>query len=412
MTTITIGEAKQVRAGYLTALLGTLFSFAPFSIDMYLTAFPTIAVDLRTDLGAVQLTLSVFFIGLALGQPLYGPIIDRFGRRGPLLVGMALYSISSLGLAFVTDIRMFIILRFVQAVGGCAGMVIGRAVVQDVFDLKGTAKMFSMMAVVQAIGPIAAPLLGGYVVTYFGWRAIFGILFLLGAGSFAGVLAILPESLPRVRRVPLNPRGVAGAFGSLLRSRKFMVPCLAGGIAGSAMFAFIGGSPFVFMTLYGFSETQYGWLFAAIAVGMGFAGKFGQVLLTRSTPYRLLTAGVGGIALFGGVLLVSTLALGQPPFVVLFIPLVLALANMPSTTANSAAIAMSESGENAGCGSSLVGVAAFGIGGLVIATTGLLDNGTAIPMTGMIFLCGLLGLAVILAGGLLKDGKSAGSRAE
>ncbi len=406
MTTITIGDTKQVRAGYLTALLGTLFSFAPFSIDMYLTAFPTIARDLHTDLGAVQLTLSVFFIGLALGQPLFGPIIDRFGRRGPLLAGMALYSISSLGLAFVADIRMFILLRFVQAVGGCAGMVIGRAVVQDAFDLKGTAKMFSMMAVVQAIGPIAAPLLGGYVVTYLGWRSIFGILFLLGAGSFVAVLAILPESLPPDRRVALNPRGVLGAFGSLLRSRKFMVPCLAGGIAGSAMFAFIGGSPFVLMTLYGFSETQYGWLFAAIAIGMGFAGKFGQNLLTRMSPYKLLTVGVGGIALFGGILLAVTLGLGLPPFIVLFVPLILALANMPITTANSSAIAMSESGDNAGCGSSLVGVAAFGIGGLVIAATSLLHDGTVLPMAGMIFLCGLLGLVVILAGGLLKDGKS------
>lgn len=191
-----------------------------------------------------------------------------------------------------------------------------------------------------------------------------------------------------------------------------MVPCLAGGIAGSAMFAFIGGSPSVLMKLYGFSETQYGWLFAAIAIGMGFAGKFGQTLLMRSTPHKLLTGAAGGIALFGGILFALTLALGLPPFVVLFVPLVLALANMPATTANSAAIAMSESGENAGCGSSLVGVAAFGIGGLVIATTGLLDNGTALPMTGMIFLYGLLGLVVILAGGLLKDGKSAGSHSE
>lgn len=405
VNTIAVGSKKHLRMGALTALLGTLFSFASFSIDMYLTAFPTIAADLRTDLGSVQLTLSVFFIGLALGQLLYGPVIDRYGRRGPLLFGMALYAASSLGLFFVGDIRLFVLLRFLQAVGGCAGMIVGRAVVQDLFDLEGAARLFSMMAVVQAIGPIAAPLLGGYVVTYLGWRSIFGLLCLLGAGSFVAVLAVLPESLPPDRRVPLDFRNVAGAFGALLRNRRFMTPCLAGGVAGAAMFAFIGGSPSVLMTLYGYNETRYGWLFAAIAVGMGLGGQAGKMLLSRLTPHRLLAAGIGVCALFGAVLLALTLAMGLPPFALFFAPLALSLVTCPIITANSAAIAMSESGDNAGCGSSLVGVAAFGIGGLVVTTTGLLDNGTAVPMTGMIFLCGLAAAAIVLGGGLLRHGK-------
>lgn len=405
MNTIAIGSKKHVSVGALTALLGTLFSFAPFSIDMYLTAFPAIAGELGTDVGSVQLTLSVFFIGLALGQLFYGPLIDRFGRRGPLLGGMALYALSSLGLFFVNDIGLFIALRFLQAVGGCAGMVIGRAVVQDIFDLKGAAKLFSMMAVVQAIGPIIAPLMGGYVVTYLGWRSIFGLLFLLGTGSFAAVLAILPESLPTARRVPLNFNNVVGAFGSLLRSRKFLTPCLAGGFAGAAVFAFIGGSPFVLMTLYGYNERQYGWLFALIAVGMGIGGQIGRMLLSRSTPHRLLAGGVGVCMVFGAVLLALTLVLGLPSFAVFFVLLALSMVTCPIITANSAAIAMSESGDNAGCGSSLIGVAAFGIGGLVVAATGLLDNDTAVPMTGMIFLCGLVAMAIALGGGLLKHGK-------
>lgn len=406
MNTIAIGDkGARVRAGTLTGLLGVLFSFAPFSIDMYLTAFPTIAVELRTDLGAVQLTLSVFFIGLALGQLLYGPIIDVFGRRGPLLGGMALYALASLGIVFVNDISAFILLRFLQAVGGCAGMIIGRAVVRDTFDLAGSARMYSMMAVVQAIGPIVAPLMGGYIVAYFGWRSIFMLLFLLGAGSFVAVFALLPESLPEARRVPLNLRGVAGAFAQLLRSRKFMAPTFGSGFAGAAMFAFIGGSPFVLMNLYGFNERQYGWLFALVAIGMGIGGQAGRVMLMRSTPHRLITLGIGVCVLFGGALLVLTLALGLPPFPVFFGLLVLTMGSSPIILANSSAIAMSESGDNAGCGSSLVGVTAFGVGGVVVAVTSFLHNGTAIPMTGMIFACGLVAAFIAAAGGLLSLGR-------
>ncbi|MCC8164645.1 MAG: MFS transporter, partial [Planctomycetes bacterium] len=236
-----------------------------------------------------------------------------------------------------------------------AGMVIGRAVVRDAFGLDGSARMFSMMAVVQAIGPIAAPLLGGYVVMYMGWRAIFGLLCLLGAASFLGVLVILPESLPAAKRVPLNVRGVADAFGSLFRNRRFMVPCLAGGIAGASLYAFIGGSPFVLMPMYGMSATQYGWWFAMIAVGMGCGGQVGRVILRRTTPHRLLVAGVAFSTVFGGIVLLATLVYGMPPFWLFFTPLMLSLATCPIITANSQAIAMSESGENAGCGSSLIG---------------------------------------------------------
>lgn len=405
MNAIAVSDEKKVCAASLTALLGLLSSFAPFSIDMYLTAFPAIASELGVDLGAVQLTLSVFFIGLALGQPLYGPIIDRYGRRGPLLAGMALYAAASLGLAFVADIRLFILLRLVQAVGGCAGMVVGRAVVQDIFDLSGAARMFSMMAAVQAIGPIAAPLLGSYVVAYLGWRSIFALLFLLGAASFAAVLLLLPESLPPEKRLAQKPREIAATFASLLRDGNFMLPCLAGGMAGAAMFAFIGGSPFVFMTMYGHSETGYGWLFAAIAVGMGLAGQSGGWLLARSTPRRLLTRGIAVSAVFSGILFILTLATGLPPFALFFAPLLLSLAACPIVIANSQALAMAESGPNAGCASSLVGLAFFGLGGLVVAVTGLLHDGTALPMTGMLFLCGIAGLALAAIGNRREKGR-------
>lgn len=405
MKSIAIDGGRSIGTRTLTVLLGTLFSFAPFSIDMYLTAFPTIAAELHTDMGQVQLTLSVFFIGLALGQPLFGPIIDRYGRRWPLIAGMGLYALSSLGLAFVADIRLFILLRLVQAVGGCTGMVVGRAVVNDLFDLNGAARMFSMMAVIQAIGPIAAPLLGSYVVTYLGWRSVFGILFLLGAGSFVASILFLPETLPPARRVAQSPGEIAGMFAGLLRNGRFMAPCLAGGIAGAAMFAFIGGSPFALMEVYKFSQTEYGWLFAAVAVGMGVAGQAGGWLLKRSTPHRMLATGVGITALFGGLLFFLNLGMGVPPFALFFAPLLLSLMATPIVNANSSAIAMSESGGNAGSASSLIGVAAFGIGGLIIAVSGLLDNGTTLPMTAMIFTCGAVALVIVLCGGIVKRGR-------
>ncbi len=159
------------------------------------------------------------------------------------------------------------------------------------------------------------------------------------------------------------------------------------------------------MKMYGFSATQYGWWFAIIAVGMGCGGQMGRVLLKRMTPHRLLVAGVAFAAVFGGIVLLMTRLFGLPPFWLFFAPLMLSLATCPIITANSQAIAMSESGENAGCASSLVGVAAFGIGGIVIALTGLLHNGTALPMVAMIFLCCVAGLAVLVFGKTLRDGR-------
>ncbi len=345
MNTITFADGKSVGVLPLTIILGVLSSFAPFSIDMYLTGFPAIAAELETGLGLVQLTLSVFFIGLALGQLFYGPLIDRFGRRIPLLAGMALFAASSLGLTFVGDIGSFIALRFLQAVGGCAGMVVGRAIVKDCFDLKGAAKMFSMMAVVQAIGPIAAPLLGSYIVTYLGWRSNFSLLCLLGLGCFGAIYLYIPESQAAAQRQAQKPREIASTFIALLSYRKFLIPCLAGAVAGAALFAFIGGSPFVIMSIYGFSHTEYGWLFASIAVGMSVAGQAGSVLLKKTTPQRLLWYGVGITTVFGSVILFLTATMGVPPFPLFFIPLALALVCTPIIVANSAAVSMNEGGK-------------------------------------------------------------------
>ena len=387
---------SRTRHVSLIVLLGVLTAFAPLSTDMYLAAFPAMARDLGADVGRIQLSLAIFFIGLAAGQLVWGPLSDRLGRRIPLMAGLVVYSLASVGLAMSRDVSVFLALRLVQALGGCAGMVISRAVVRDNFDVAASAKVLTLMMAVQSIGPVAAPVLGAYLLTLAPWRAVFWLLTLLGLGCLAASWRKLDESHPPEKRVKQSVRGVAGVLGGLFANRSFIIPALAGSIGGSAIFAFISTSPHVLMGIYGQSSTAYAWTFALISLGTGIFAQVNVIALKKLTARRALSLGLGAMVVLGAVSL-AIVALGEAPSLPVFLAFLFpTLAMVPVIFANSTALAMSASGRFAGAASSLIGMIQFGMAGLVSVLVSLLHDGTARPMVGAILACGLTASVVMI----------------
>lgn len=378
----------------LALVLGSLAAFGPFSIDMYLSGFPAIAADLGVDIGAVQFTLSIFFFGMAAGQMIYGPLADRLGRRGPLLFGAALFTLSSALIAIAPNVATMTVLRLAQALGGCAGMIIGRAVVRDLFDLKEAAAFITQLMLVQGLAPVIAPLLGAWILTAFGWRAVFVVLTVMGAGSFLAVRFALPETLPadRRRREPIGDLG--RIFASLLARRAYLVPTLAVAFAFSSLFAYLSASPHVLMTVHGVSQQTYGWLFGMTASGMIVVAQANRLFLRIAAPRTVFRATIA-VAVLAAVWL--NLVADTTSLVVFMIPMALGLTLIPLIGANGTALAMAASGRDAGSASSILGVLQFGLGTAVSAALALLHDATARPMTlAMLVGAGLAGLVVTL----------------
>ncbi|CAM3534689.1 Bicyclomycin resistance protein [Vibrio aerogenes CECT 7868] len=383
------GRNKNKHTG-LTITLGALTAFGPFATDMYLSSFQAIADDFQTQIAQVQLSLSTFFIGMAIGQLIYGPLIDKFGRKKPLIFGVLLFTLCSILALVAPDIHLFNGLRFFQAVGGCAGMIISRAIIKDLFDEQSAAQVLSVMMIVQSLGPILAPILGGYLFTLCGWQSIF--IFMAGFGVLCLYLTQrqVPESLPPEKRVK-NQTSLLKAFSTLLIQPSFIFPTLAGSFSIATMFIFISSSPFVFMKLFHVSQQWYGWLFAVNAIGMVLASQINNRLLKLYTVRTLIkyAAPIGfiaGLALFA--------LRGTEHLVLLMIPLFICVSVVPVMGANTTAMAMESSGKQAGLASSLIGFLQFALAGGVSALVGLLHDGTTDPMCGMILavtaLCSLL----------------------
>lgn len=372
----------------LLLILGALSAFGPLAIDFYLPAFPAIARDFSTDVEHVQLSLAAYFIGLALGQLLYGPLADRYGRRWPLLVGVTLFTLASLACALAPTLDWLIAARFVQALGGCAGIVVNRAVVRDSCEPVQAAKVFSQLMLVMGLAPILAPLVGGLLMNAYGWHSIFVALTLFSATCGVAVALWLPETLP-ADAPRLHLSGTFGRYIELARDREYLAFALCGGVAMAGMFAYIAGSPFVFIELYGVPAEHYGWLFGCNAVGFILVSQINARLLRRRGPGAWLRRFVWLYALSGVVLLV--IALIQPEALwPLLIPLFLGIASLGSILPNATACAMARQGHQAGLASALMGSLQFGIAAGASALVAALHNGTAGPMALVITGCALI----------------------
>lgn len=360
----------------------------PLAIDTYLPAFPAIARSLGTDAAHMQGTLAAYFAGLAIGQAAFGPASDRYGRRWPLLAGLVVFALASAGCALATSVEQLTLLRFIQSLGGCAGMVIARAVVRDVAEEQAAVRLMARLMLVMGLAPVLAPLLGGWLLGFAGWRGIFGVLALYAAAMAAIIWFLLPETLPAERRRRDSFMGILRVYAQLLADRRFMGPALASGLCIAGMFAYIASSPFVLMELHGLGPTSYALVFGANAAGLILASQITAWATQRIAPAALLH-----IALLvpqaGGALVLLGAATGQQGLGLLLTGLALSIASLGAILPLSAAIAMAPHGRAAGSASALLGTLQFSLGAVAGALTGLLHDGTALPM------------AVVVAGGSL-----------
>ena len=369
-------------------LLGAIIALAPMSIDLYLPALPTLQQALGGTAAQGQLTLSVYFLGLAMGQLIYGPVSDRIGRRKPLYFGLALYALAALGCALATDINSLIALRFLQALGGCAGMVIVRAVVRDLYTPQEMARVLSMLLLVMGVAPILAPLIGSWVFVAFGWQAVFGVLVAYGLGCLIMAAKYLPETLARPGEA-LEFMRVLKGYGRLLRHRRFMGYALSGGIAQASLFAYIAVSSFVFIDFYALSPTQYGLLFGVNAFGLILGSQINNWMLTRYRAERVLRGALIAYSGFGVVLAMVVIAdLGGLPGVL--IPLWCCIASLGFTFPNSTAAAMAPFGDRAGMAAALLGTLQYGLAAIASAVPSC-----RLAMALAIAACGLISVIVL-----------------
>ncbi|AHD12742.1 major facilitator transporter [Pseudomonas sp. FGI182] len=378
----------------MVLILGALSAFGPLAIDFYLPAFPAMAQAFATDEKHVQATLAAYFLGLSIGQLAYGPVADRFGRRKPLMFGVTLFTLASLACAYAPNLDTLVLARFVQALGGCAGMVLSRAIVSDKCDPVASAKVFSQLMLVMGLAPILAPMLGGVLVNVAGWQSIFLALSLFSAGCLLAVSLGLPESLPEhIPRQPLS--GALRQYLRLLADRVFVGHALTGGIAIAGMFAYIAGSPFVFIKLYGVPAEHYGWLFGTNAAGFILVAQVNARLLAKRGPAFLLARAVW-LYLVAGLALLGVAALRPTQLWPLLVPLFVCISSLGCIIPNASACAMSGQGARAGSASALMGCLQFSVAAGAAALVGLLHDGSAVPMALVISLCGALVVSVAL----------------
>ena len=378
-------------------ILGLLSAIGPCSIDMYLPGFTGIAADIHTTVPKVALSLSSFFIGICFGQFLYGPLLDRYGRKPPLYAGLALYLIASAGCVFAGSVDALIILRLFEGIGSCAGLVAARAYVRDIFPVDEIAKVFSMLMLVIAVSPIIAPTAGGYITTHLGWHYIFVVLFLMAAFLLCTMHLVLPKGRAPDTSLSLKPTAITRNFLSVIRNPQFSTYAFTGAFASAGLYAYIAGSPHVFMELYKITEEQYGWIFAIIAMGLITASQLNSLLLRKYSSSQIIRIALmfqtlTAVTMCVAILLNLLNAFGIIACIFCF------LSCQGFTFPNASALSLVPFEKNAGTASALLGAIQMATGTLSSAMVSVFSNDTAIPMSLIMALCATTALTILLTG--------------
>jgi DHA1 family bicyclomycin/chloramphenicol resistance-like MFS transporter len=358
---------------------------------MYLPGLPELHRELDAPAWAVQLTLTACLAGLALGQIVAGPLSDRFGRRGPLLVGVAGYAVASLLCALAPSVAVLVVLRFAQGIAGAAGIVIARAIVRDMHSGVAAARFFSLLMLVNGLAPILAPVIGGQVLAVTSWRGVFLVLTAIGALLFLATATGLRETLPPERRHPGGVGETVRTFGRLLADRAFLGHALACGLAFGAMFAYISGSPFVLQDIYGASPQLFSVMFACNALGLVAASQANRALLQRAEPVAILRAALSVQAL-GALALLAVVVAGTGVWSIVVL-LFVVVSSLGLVMPNATALALADHPRVAGSASGLLGVLQFIVGAAAAPLVGVGGTDTALPMA--------LTIAVLAVGGVL-----------
>ena len=382
---------------FLILILGSLTALAPFSIDMYLPGFPDIAKSLHTSTENVALSLSSFFIGISAGQLLYGPLLDKFGRRPPLFAGLLVYIIASVGCYFSTSIEMLIAMRFIQAVGGCAAMVASMTMVRDIFPIEDNAKVFALLILVLGASPMIAPTVGGYVTQAFGWQLIFIILAVIAVLIALAVFFFLPESYQPDPTYSLKPKHILNGFSTVIKTPQFYTYAISGGIAFSGLFAYVSSSPLVFMEVFKVSSKAYGWIFAILSVGFVGASQVNSRLIKKYKSAQIVNFALIAMVILSAIYVIGSMqnVLGLVGTIVMIF---LVLCCVGICSPNTSALALSPFEKNAGIASSLLGAFQMCMGSIVSIGISLLKSQSSIPMAGIMLGASSIALVVMLIG--------------
>jgi DHA1 family bicyclomycin/chloramphenicol resistance-like MFS transporter len=380
----------------LVLVLGALSAIGPLTIDAYLPALPALSAEMNATDSQAQLTLTGLLLGLGLGQLLVGPLSDAVGRRKPLLFGLAAHGLTSVLCALAPSITMLAVTRTLQGLAGAAVAVVAMAVVRDLFTGIRAAQLLSRLMLVVGVAPILAPSIGSALLSFTSWRGIFVVLALVAVGLFVLALVALPETLPVVRRQQGNVMGSLAAYRVLLTDRLFVFLVLVSGLMFATLFAYISGAPFILQELYGLSPGEFGLAFSVNAIGLVVLTQVNPLLVRRYSPVRVLLASLV-ISTLGSVGLVVTTATGFGGFVGFMVPLFFVVSSAGLAFPNAPAIALNRHGEAAGSAAALLGSAQFVIGGAIAPLAGALDNGTAVPMAGVILGASALALVLFLS---------------
>lgn len=381
----------------LILVLGSLTALGPFSIDMYLPGFSAIAKDLNTTVNSVSLSLSSYFIGISAGQLLYGPLLDRFGRKKPLYIGLLVYILASLSCVFVTDIDSFIILRFIQAVGSCAASVAAMTMVRDLFPVKETPKVFAKLMLVLGLSPMLAPTIGGYVTADFGWHAVFIILTLMGVAILTAVKFALPSNYKPDTTISLKPKPIIVNFLLVLKEPQFYTYAFTGAVAFAGLFTYVAGSPMIFMDIYKVDEKTYGWIFALLSVSFIGSSQLNSLLLRKYSSEQLIRVALISQSIISVFFLIGVMngIFNLYGIIAMFF---LYLSCLGLASPNTAGLSLAPFAKNAGSASALMGAVQMILGSIASIAVGIFVKNSMTPITVILLMSSTLALLILTIG--------------
>lgn len=383
-----IGAGRRV---VYIILLGALTALGPFTIDLYLPAFPVLQQDFQTSAAAIQLTLTGTMIGFALGQLIVGPLSDKVGRRRPLLAVTALHVIASVGAALAPDLTLLAVARVLMGMGAAAGGVVAMAIVRDLFGGRRLVVMLSRLALVSGVAPVIAPLIGSALLAVMPWRGIFVVLAVYGFVMLVSAIALVPETLPKARRGAAGGASVLARYRSVFSDRVFIGVLIIGGMTFSGLFSYLSSSSFLFQEGYGFDAQQYGMLFAVNSLGVVLGVQTASRLAARFGPQWVLAFSTGVLVLASAaIIVIDQTGLGLwPTMAALFVFMTACGFTFPCVQV----LALDRHGEAAGTAASIIGACNFGVAGLISPIVGWIARDAGITATTMASV--MVGCAVI-----------------
>ncbi|WP_419699367.1 multidrug effflux MFS transporter [Mucilaginibacter sp. NFX135] len=389
----------MTRKRYVTLILilGSLTALGPFSIDMYLPGFTAIAKYLHTSTDKVALSLSSYFIGISAGQLLYGPLLDRYGRKRPLYFGLGLYIIASIGCFFSNSLEMLIVMRFFQAIGSCAATVAAMAMVRDLFPVEENAKVFSLLILVLGASPMLAPTIGSYITAAFEWQVIFLILTIIAVLILLAVIFLLPESYQPDPSYSLKPLPIIRNFLHVLKNPQFLTYSLCGAFAFAGLFAYVSSSSIVFIEVFKVSQKGFGWIFAGLSVGFIGSSQVNSILMKKYKSEQLVNASLIWLVFISAVFLIGAFnnwfGIGGTIAMIFGV-----LCGVGISYPNTAALSLAPFTKNAGAASALMGAFQMAIGSLASVGITLITSHSALPMAGVMAAAGVVALLTLLIG--------------